>query len=300
MATRVGQPGWVVVPQVEGLRETVYGVKTHYVHAGEGEPVILLHGAGPGASGETGWRKTIPALAERFHVYALDQIGYGYTDRPLIEYSFQTMVNHVAGFVEALGLDQVRLVGNSQGGYVAMKYALDHPSRPKQLGLIATGTLAGACGILGEHGREAPLPRFDGTRESLRAFMAVIVNDPEALSDDLLDQRMELALMPGHQEARRSLLRYRQVLASDTNQRQLYEVGARLPLFTIPWCMIWGADDKSAPLDPLGHAMHAMFPDIPFHVVQGAGHQVQTDQPDECNRLLLDFFGAPVAAPAGA
>src|SRR5437773_12205153 len=102
--------GWVVVDHVRGLRETVYGVKTHYVHAGEGEPVILIHGGGPGASGASGWANTIPALAEHFHVYAVDLIGNGETDKPLIEYSFQTLVNHVAGFVGALKFDQVRVV----------------------------------------------------------------------------------------------------------------------------------------------------------------------------------------------
>jgi len=293
MAAPIVQSGWVVVPQVEGLRETVYGVKTHYVHAGDGEPVVLLHGAGPGAAGATGWRPTIPALAEHFHVYALDQIGYGLTDKPLIEYSFQTIVNHLAGFLAALDLQGVRLVGNSQGGYIAMKYALDHPSRVKQLALISTGTLAGAVGILMERGRRAPLPRFDGTRESLRAFMETIVNDPAALTDVLIDERMELALLPGHQEARRSLLRYRDVLATDANQLQLYDVTARLPLFTLPWCMIWGTDDRSAPLDPMGREMQKRFPDAPFHVVAGAGHQVQTDKPAECNRILLEYFGAP-------
>lgn len=62
--------------------------------------------------------------------------------------------------------------------------------------------------------------------------------------------------------------------------------------------MIWGDDDVSAPLDPIGHAMHEIFPEVPFHVVSGAGHQVQNDQPEECSRLFLEFFGALVAASA--
>src|SRR5688572_6434512 len=104
---------WVVVPQVRGMRETVYGLKTHYVHAGEGEPVVFVHGGGPGASGESGWSRTIPALAPDFHVYGIDCIGYGFTDKPAIEYSFQTLVEHLAGFIDALNLNQVRISGNS-------------------------------------------------------------------------------------------------------------------------------------------------------------------------------------------
>jgi pimeloyl-ACP methyl ester carboxylesterase len=285
------QDGWVVVPQVAGMRETVYGIKTHYVHAGEGEPVILIHGGGPGAGGASGWPNMIPALAPYFHVYAVDLIGAGLTDKPRIEYSFQTLVHHVAGFIDALNLNGVRIAGNSQGAYVAIKYALDFPARVKQAALISTATLAVACGI-GDEGKAAPLPRFDGTRESLRAFLEVIVNDPARLTDELLNARFAAASLPGHKEMMQSLGRYREVIANDPSERQVYDVGARLPLLKVPWCMIWGGADRSAPLDPMGNGMHAMFPDVPFHVVEGSGHQVQNDKPDECNRLFLEFFGA--------
>lgn len=283
--------GWVVVPQVQAMRETLYGVRTHYVEAGAGEPVVLVHGGGPGASGASGWAHTIPALAERFHVYAIDLIGNGETDKPRADYSFQTLVNHLAGFVDALNLGPVRVVGNSQGAYVAIKYVLDHPARAKQAALISTGTLAKAVG-LSDEGKATKLPRFDGTRESLQRFIEVIVNDPSKVTDELLDARFAVASSPGHREMHQSLEDYRRIMAEDSSQRQVYDVRARLPHLAVPWCMIWGGDDRSAPLDPLGHGMHKMFPDVPFHVVEGSGHQVQNDKPEECNRLILEFFGA--------
>ena len=299
MAEQPFQSGWVVVPQVRALHETVYGVKTHYVHAGEGEPVILVHGGGPGAGGASGWGNTIPALAQHFHVYAIDLIGAGHTDKPLIEYSFQTLVNHLAGFIDALNLRDVRLCGNSQGAYVAIKYTLDFPARVKQAALISTATLATAVGI-DDEGKAASLPRFDGTRDSIKRFLEVIVNDPTRLSDELLDARFAAASLPGHKEMMQSLGGYRQVLANNPSERQVYDVRARLPLLKVPWCMIWGGADRSAPLDPLGNGMHAMFPDVPFHVVEGSGHQVQNDKPEECNRLLLEFFGAAVPQGVGS
>ncbi len=297
--TPVWQDGWVVVPQVAAMQETVYGVKTHYVHAGAGEPVVLIHGGGPGAGGVSGWSHLIPALAPYFHVYAIDLIGSGLTDKPVIEYSFQTLVNHVAGFIDALNLNDVRLVGNSQGAYVAIKYALDFPSRVKQAVLISTGTLAAACG-LSDEGKAMPLPRFDGTKESLRRFLEVIVNDPARITDELVESRFAIASLPGHREMQQSLARYRQVLANNPSERQVYDVRARLPLLRVPWCMIWGGADRSAPLDPLGTGMHALFPNVPFHVVEGSGHQVQNDKPEECNRLILEFFGVTAQQPMGA
>lgn len=288
---------WVVVNQVRTMRETVYGVKTHYMHGGAGEPVVLVHGGG--SFGEISWKRTIPALAPYFHAYAPDLIGCGYTDKPRATYSFQTQVDHLAGFIDALALDQVRLAGNSQGAYVAIRYALDHPARVKQAALIATGTLATALGL--ERAREGPRPpRFDGTRASVRKAVELLINDPAKITDELIEARMAVALLPGHQEAHESIQRFRQTVGQDPDQRQIYDVRARLPYLTVPWCLIWGDADVSAPLDPLGYAVHETFPQVPFFVVEGSGHQVQNDKPEECNRILLQFFRPSVAASAGA
>jgi pimeloyl-ACP methyl ester carboxylesterase len=297
MAEQAFRSGWVVVPSVRSLRQTVYGVRTHYVEAGEGEPVVLIHGGGPGASGASGWANTIPALSPHYHVYAIDLIGAGETDKPVMDYSFQTLVEHTAGFIDALNLDRVRIMGNSQGAYVAMKYALDHPARVQQVALISTATLANALGLYDE-GKATPLPRFDGSKESLRKFIEVIVNDPARITDQLIDTRFAAASQPGHREMLESLGRYRRLVTEDGSYRQVFDVKARLDQLTIPWCMIWGDADRSAPLDPLGQGMHRMYPEIPFHVVAGSGHQVQNDRPEECNRLLLDFFGAAARQPA--
>lgn len=298
MANQPWQSGWVVVPRVRALHETIYGVRTHYVHAGEGEPLVLVHGAGPGASGDTGWPNTIPVLAQRFHVYALDQIGYGLTDKPIVDYSLQTIVDHLAGFIEALSLPRVRLVGNSQGAYVAMKYVLDYPSRVESIAVVGSSILANAVGIE-DAPRAAPFPRFDGTKDSLRAFLQLIVNDWSKITDELLEDRMAAAVLPGAQEMRQSIVKYRRTLAEDPSERQVYDVSARLPLLKVPWCILWGAEDRTAPLDPMGYALRDMFPDVPFHPVARSGHQVQNDQPEECNRLLCEFFGVPRAAGAG-
>jgi len=283
------ESGYVVVPVVQAMHESLYGIRTHFVHAGQGEPLIMVHGGGPGASGESGWAKTIPALAQRYHVFAIDCIGSGYTDKPLIDYNFQTLVNHVAGFIDTLGMRQVRIMGNSQGAYVAMKYALDHPQRIKQVALISTGTLATACG-LSDNGKAAALPRFDGTKESIRAFLSIIVNDPARITEELINSRFTVAALPGHKEMQQSLAKYRTTMKDDPSEQQVYQVRDRLAKFSRPWCMIWGGADRSAPLDPLGNGMHELYPQAPFHIVEGSGHQVQNDKPEECNRLLLEFF----------
>jgi pimeloyl-ACP methyl ester carboxylesterase len=290
MAENAFQSGWVIVPAVRALRETVYGVRTHYVTMGEGEPLIMIHGGGPGAGGQSGWSNTAPALAKRYRVYAIDLIGSGETDKPMVEYSLQTLVEHVAGFIDALNLRQVNIMGNSQGAYVAVKYALDNPGRVKKAALISSGSIAAACGIEAPPGKRLPLPRFDGSKPSLRTFMEAIVNDRSKLTDELIDARYAVASQPGHKEMLDSLQVYRKLALEDSSHGQVWSLRDRLPKLKIPACIIWAGNDRTAPLDPLGHELHKLAPQIAFHVVEGAGHQVQNDKPEECNRLLTDFF----------
>lgn len=268
------------------MRTTVYGVRTHYTAAGEGDPVVLLHGGGAGGSGLHGWYNTIGPLSERFRVYALDQFGYGLTDKPEVENSFQALVNHLAGFIDALCLDNVTLIGNSQGAYVGMKYACDYPERVKQIVTIGSATLAVAMGIT----VETMPPPYEGTPESMRNFMEAIVNDRDKVTDELIDARFEIASLPGAQHLKSSIMNYRKLVETEHPQRQVYSVEHRVPQLTMPWCVIWGADDKTAPLE-VGLELQRRVPNITeFHVVQNAGHQVQNDQPDEANRIIKDFL----------
>jgi pimeloyl-ACP methyl ester carboxylesterase len=283
------QSGWVIVPQVRARYESVYGVRTHYTFAGDGEPLILLHGGGPGVSGASGWASMMPTLAEHFRVYAIDQMGSGFSDKPFVDYSLQTFVEHVAGFIDSLGLKKVRLVGNSQGAYVAAKYALDQPGRVSALGLISSGNLATACGIPDGPSR-APLPYFDGSKEALRSFLLSIYDDPTKVTDALVSSRFEIASMPGHKEMLDSIQQDRKRCNEDSSLRQAWFVRDRLKELNVPFCFIWGEKDRAAPLDPLGLGLKALCPRAPFHVVPNAGHQVPNDKPDHCSRLLLGHF----------
>jgi pimeloyl-ACP methyl ester carboxylesterase len=283
------ESGWTVVPQVRSLYETAYGVRTHYVTAGEGEPLIMIHGGGPGASGATGWANNIPALAKHFKVYAIDLIGNGDTDIPQMEYSLQTLVEHVAGFVDSLRLSNIRIMGNSQGAYVAVKYVLDNPGRVKSAALISTGNLASACGIERKT-RSVDLPRFDGTKESLQKFLSIIVNDPSKITEQLLEARFKIASRPGHKEMLQSIQRFRKLSLENPSVHQMWFVRDRMQELKIPYCFIWGEQDRSAPLDPMGLGLKELLPHVPFHIVKGSGHQVQNDRTDECNELLLRHF----------
>ncbi|HLG73662.1 MAG TPA: alpha/beta hydrolase [Chloroflexota bacterium] len=277
--------GWVVVPAVRSVLETAYGVRTHYLHAGQGEPVVLVHGGGPGASASA-FNEVIPPLAERFSVFALDQIGNGDSDKPLIEYSPLTLVDHLAGFIDVLDLEGVRLVGHSRGAYTVMRYALDFPRRVKQVAFSSAASVPKAMGLeLAE--KATPLPPYDGSRESVRVFLELMLNDPN-IPPEVVDRRLAAARQPGHQEFLTSNRRYE----PDPTYRQAIDIGSRVAHLTAPCCIIWGEQDGRAPLATVGQAMREAMPNAAFHVVPGSPHSIPNAKPAEYARLLLDFFGS--------
>ena len=281
----------------------VNGIRTHFVEAGSGEPVILVHGAGPGASGWSGWRETIPALARHYRVYAIDTLGFGYTDKPTnIVYSDQASVDHLAGFIDALCLDNVLLCGNSRGAYIAARYMLDHPARVRRLAMVSSGSLANAMGLerrADQMGGMRALEDYDGTREGMRKFLQVIVADWSKITDELLDARMAIASLPGHDYARKSQGAYRKALKSDPNQQQLFDIRHRLPRMSTPMLMVWGAKDNFAPAS-FADELRGMLPNVEFIKLENSGHQAQNDESDRFNDIVYRFFAGKVASTVAA
>ncbi len=108
----------------------VYGQKISYLEAGSGPPVILLHGMG---ANKNHWLGTIAALSPKFHVYAPDQLGFGASDKPLINYRVATLVDFLGEFMRSVQVPRASLVGNSLGGWVAASFAAAHPDRVERL-----------------------------------------------------------------------------------------------------------------------------------------------------------------------
>jgi pimeloyl-ACP methyl ester carboxylesterase len=270
-------------------------VKTHFIEAGEGDPLILIHGGGPGASGEHNWGNNIEELSRHFHVFALDLIGYGLTDKPAIEYSYQAKVDQLTNFVDALCLEKVHLGGNSMGSYVVVRYALDRPERVKKVIMVATATVAGAMnlGKVSEQGNTVRVQVGEKPdRESMRAWLEMLLFNKDRITDELLDGRVRLACLPGASEAQQSYRDFLRRIAKDPTLQQWYDISQRLPKVTFPIALFWGKEDRFAPTE-LAYRMRDALPNLKgFYLVENAGHQVQNDQPEKFNQLVIDFLKA--------
>jgi len=273
------------------------GVRTHYSWAGtEGPAVVLLHGGGPGSSGEAGWRLMIPALAEAgFRVYAPDQISMGKTDArphswPVLGH--QGLVNHVHDFIEALCLDEVCVVGNSQGAYVAAKYTLDHPEKVRRVFFIGSATIGSAMGVdrkdASTNAGMKALREYDYTSEAMRRFLLSIVNDQSKVTDQLVEYRHQNAIRPGIRESKQAFDAYQAKMRKEPKLWERFSLKDSLPKLKTPARFIWGKNDLFASVE-MGYQLAEMLPNIPFEYVD-AGHQCQNDNPEVVNQMVIKFF----------
>jgi pimeloyl-ACP methyl ester carboxylesterase len=123
----------------------VEGLRTRYYADGAGEPLVLLHGGQYSSYYSLdSWSLNLPALAERFHVHALDKLGQGYTDNPPTEqdYTFDALLRHTVGWLRALGLGAAHLVGHSRGGLLIARVAQEHPDLVRTLTVVDSDSLA--------------------------------------------------------------------------------------------------------------------------------------------------------------
>lgn len=274
------------------------GVRTHYSWAGtEGPAVILLHGAGPGACGAAGWRLMLPALAKAgFRAYAIDQLSMGFTDtRPHAwpVNGHQSLVDHVHDFIEALCLDEVSLVGNSQGAYVAAKYAIDHPERVNKIVLIGSNTIYQAMQEVPERKMRSFLEviGYDYTEESLRNFLTRNLAPGAVVPEELIQLRHKAATRPGVKEANDAFDAYIKKMNEDPKLWDRFCIKDSLPKLKIPGIFIWGKQDNVASVET-AYKLEKLLPNIKFEYIDDCGHQAQTDQPEVVNKLVIDFLTA--------
>lgn len=266
------------------------GIKTHFYVAGEGEPLVLVHGGGVGTNALT-WKDNIEELAKHYRVYALDRIGFGQTDKPAVTYTYEVLVKHLADFIDALCLDKVHLIGHSMGAYGVAKYTVDHPERVKKLVLVASGSTANAMGLVHDAEGLQALNRavFEPSYENLRDLLDKVYHQKHDLEEQVADI-VKFAALEENMKVMRSIHEFREQLVIDPNLRQRNSLRYRLPELTIPMILLWGKHDRFAPFE-LGLKLKDMLPNLrAFHVFEHSGHAIQHDEPELFNKTVLNFL----------
>lgn len=273
------------------IREGDLDLQLHYNDFGPAQgdaigTVVMLHGSGPGASGWSNFHRNVePIVGAGYRVILMDCPGWSKSD-PIVCSGSRSDLNARAlkGLLDALGIDKVHIVGNSMGGHSAVAFALSNPRRVGKLVLMGGGT-GGASSFV-------PMPtegiKLIGalyrapTQENLKRMMNVFVYDTFALTDELMQGRMQNML--ARQDHLDNFVR-----SSEVNPRQFPDVGHRLGEIAAPALVVWGRDDRFVPLD-VGLRLVAGLQDAELHVFSKCGHWAQWEHADKFNALLLQFL----------
>lgn len=259
----------------------VNGIRTNYHDVGSGPPVVLIHGSGPGVSAWANWRLTLPALSERCRVLAPDVLGFGYTDRPAgVRYHLEAWTEHLIGFLDALGLERVSLVGNSFGGALALNLTATAPARVDKL------VLMGSVGVpfTLTPGLDA-VWGFEPSPAHMRALLDVFAHDRTLVDDNLARLRLEAATRPGVQEAYRAMFPAPRQAAVDA----LTIDDNLIRAIEHPTLVVHGRDDQVIPLSN-SLRLHELIDDSRLHVFGRCGHWVQIEHAEAFNRMVRDFL----------
>ena len=258
------------------------GIETSYLEAGAGEPVVMLHGSGPGVSALANWQHNIGALSQRFRILAPDIVGFGATERPRdIVYSLRTWTDHVWAFLDAHDIQKAAIIGNSLGGRIALQMATDRPGR------ITRMVLMGAPGVgmtptEGLAALRAYQPSHDAMRDLLRNYFAV---DPTMITDELVEIRYQASIADGAYEAYRAMFFDSRHAGSELGITE-NEVRA----IATPTLLIHGREDKVVPVR-VSVTMLGLLPNADLHVFSRCGHWTQIERADDFNTVVASFLG---------
>ena len=262
----------------------------HYDEAGQGPPVVMLHGGGPGASGMSNFGQNLPAFAEHFRTLVVDQPGYGKSDKPPVTGNYFTFAaTALKDLLDELGIQTAHLVGNSLGGGTAVRFALQNPERAGRLVLMGPGGLS--LNVFAPDPTEGvrALAAFpaDPTEERLAAFLRTLVYDQRLITDELVKERFAAASDPEALAAMGSLGASFFDPAT-AEQGMLWREAHRLRQDVL---LIWGREDRVNPLDGALVALK-LIRRAQLHVFSRCGHWAQLEKFDEFNQLVIGFLEA--------
>ena len=267
-----------------GSAVAVGSIRTNYLTAGSGTPVILLHGSGPGVTGYANWRLLLPRLATRFRVIAPDIVGFGYTDRPRdFDYTLDNWVAFVTQLLDALSIERAHFVGNSFGGALSLALAARHPERVERL------VLMGAAGLEFDltPGLDA-VWGYQPSADAMRNLMTLFAYDQTLVKPEIVESRYQASIRPGYQESYAKLFpapRQRHVERLATPEAMIKNIAHRTLL-------IHGREDQILPLD-CSIRLHHLIPHSELHVFGECGHWTQVEKHEQFGELVENFLLRP-------
>jgi len=271
---------------VEAVPEGKYvdvgrGITMHYHEAGSGDrgAVLFAHGSGPGASGWSNFKGNYPFLAEHgYRTIVPDTMGYGYSTKPAAgTFSLDDIAAQYKALLDTLGVDRTVVVGNSQGGAIAITMAINYPNLVSKLVLMAPGGLETRETYMAMQGIKAMirvLYKEGISKETMRKVFTLQLHDPSKITDEVIEERYQVA-MTQHKD--------------NIARIEVANLEDRLPDIQCPVLCFWGANDKFCPVSGASKIASRCRQSRTM-LISGCGHWVMVEYPKLFNELTLTFL----------
>lgn len=261
-----------------------------YHEAGEGPPLLLLHGSGIGVSGWRNYRGNLDVFAEHFRCYILEFPGFGVSD-PIDGHPVLTAGSSVLRFMNALGIESAAMIGNSMGGVVGVNVAMRNPERVRKL--VAIGGVG--PNIFSQHPSEGTRLLQDfadaPSRDKLVRWLEAMVYDRALITEERIEERWAGAADP---ESHKTLAAMYGSKAFEAQQQAMADSGvppywSMIGKVACPTLLTWGRDDRQCPPDMAMIPMR-MIPDAELHIFPKCGHWVMIEAKQAFERVTLEFL----------
>ncbi len=258
------------------------GVRTRVVEAGEGPPLLLVHGTGGHVEAYT---RNLKGLSQHFRTIVYDMLGHGLTDSPDMPYTTDVLSNHQVALLDALGIEKAHLSGESLGGWVVAWTAAHHPERVDRLLLNTPGNVTSKPETL-RVVRDSTLQAVrDPTTANVRARLEFLFYDKSLVTDELVAIRQAIYSQVGFLKAIENTL----VLQDPAIRKRYIWNPEWCGRITAPTLLVWTDHDPTGGLDE-ADLLLKWIPGSQLRVIYGAGHWPQWEKPEEFDEIHRTFL----------
>jgi 4,5:9,10-diseco-3-hydroxy-5,9,17-trioxoandrosta-1(10),2-diene-4-oate hydrolase len=255
------------------------GYELHYLEHGSGPPVVFVHGSGPGVSAYSNFFPNYREIAAAgYRALLPDMVGFGWSSKPTgLDYTLDLFTSTLLEFLDRLEIPRCVLVGNSLGGAISLKVAIDHPQRVERLVVMGPGGLESRETYFKMPGIQKMVSQFVGAgfdREGLRRLLELLAYDPKTVTDELVEQRLNiLKTQPKDVLARMSIP----------------DLTAELGKLRCPLLGFWGIEDQFCPASGYEKILRAVA-DSRFIMYARCGHLAMIERAQDFNKNVIEFL----------
>lgn len=264
-------------------------LRVHMNEAGSGDPLVLIHGGGPGATGWGNYRRNIDSLSQHFRCLLVDLPGFGKSSKVFAKERglFSVYAETIRGVLDALQIERAHFIGNSLGGGTTLKFILDYPDRAGNAVLMGSAGSTSVSSASPSEGLKTVISYYEGegpTLEKMKACIDMMVVNKAHLNEALYRERYNASIDP-------------EVLANPplrprgkSHSEELWK--ENLSGITQRVLLIWGREDRVVPLD-MSYLLLQTIPNAQLHVFPKCGHWAQWEKAEEFNPLVTEFLLGP-------